>query len=179
MTMNNTFLISHLTFFNRTLREKILTVKIACILSWYLSPLLRNNPSFLYCPRRKPEVHPSPATNKRNILIHWSCLLKGMAQPLKLLLQLIHLSKSYVTAFLILYEGICGSLLTLILNLYTKRFNVSICCSVFYYCDNFTHPIFRERPRINSSIIDLDKLRQLPDGLFGREYVRGLDINVS
>ena len=38
---------------------------------------------------------------------------------------------------------------------------------------------FRERPRLNSSTVDLNKLRQLPDGLFGREYVRGMDINVS
>ncbi|KAL9989547.1 hypothetical protein ACROYT_G004109 [Oculina patagonica] len=37
--------------------------------------------------------------------------------------------------------------------------------------------ILQERPRINSSIIDLDKLRQFPDGLFGREYVRQLDCN--
>ena len=33
MTVNNTFLISYLAFFNRTLREKILTVKIACVQS--------------------------------------------------------------------------------------------------------------------------------------------------
>ncbi|KAJ7378116.1 Ubiquinone biosynthesis protein [Desmophyllum pertusum] len=37
--------------------------------------------------------------------------------------------------------------------------------------------ILQECPRLNSSIIDIDKLRQLPDGLFGREYVRGLDTN--
>ena len=38
---------------------------------------------------------------------------------------------------------------------------------------------FRERPRLNSSTVDFNKLRQLPDGFFGREYVRGMDINVS
>ena len=31
---DNNFLISYLAFFNRTLREKILTVKIVCVLSW-------------------------------------------------------------------------------------------------------------------------------------------------
>ncbi|KAM7441046.1 Ubiquinone biosynthesis protein [Porites harrisoni] len=37
--------------------------------------------------------------------------------------------------------------------------------------------ILEERPRLNSSTVDFNKLRQLPDGLFGREYVRGMDIN--
>lgn len=35
--------------------------------------------------------------------------------------------------------------------------------------------ILQERPRINSSIIDMTKLQQLPDGSFGREYARNMD----
>ncbi|KAG0300176.1 Ubiquinone biosynthesis protein [Dissophora globulifera] len=35
--------------------------------------------------------------------------------------------------------------------------------------------ILRERPKITSESMQLDKLRQLPDGIFGREYVRFLD----
>lgn len=35
--------------------------------------------------------------------------------------------------------------------------------------------ILQERPHINSSIIDMTKLRQLPDGSFGREYARNMD----
>ncbi|KAF9571090.1 Ubiquinone biosynthesis protein [Mortierella alpina] len=35
--------------------------------------------------------------------------------------------------------------------------------------------ILRERPKITSETMQLDKLRQLPDGTFGREYVRFLD----
>ncbi|KAJ3176678.1 Ubiquinone biosynthesis protein [Gaertneriomyces sp. JEL0708] len=35
--------------------------------------------------------------------------------------------------------------------------------------------ILRERPVINSTTMDLERLRQLPDGTFGREYVRFLD----
>ena len=44
------------------------------------------------------------------------------------------------------------------------------------------HPVcihFRERPRIHSSIVDLDELRNLPEGTFGREYIEFLDTNVS
>ncbi|KAG0258832.1 Ubiquinone biosynthesis protein [Mortierella polycephala] len=35
--------------------------------------------------------------------------------------------------------------------------------------------ILRERPAITSESMQLDKLRELPDGAFGREYVRFLD----
>ncbi|KAI8353483.1 ubiquinone biosynthesis protein COQ4-like protein, mitochondrial [Mortierella sp. GBAus27b] len=35
--------------------------------------------------------------------------------------------------------------------------------------------ILRDRPRITSESMQLDKLRQLPNGTFGREYVRFLD----
>ncbi|KAF9311529.1 Ubiquinone biosynthesis protein [Podila horticola] len=35
--------------------------------------------------------------------------------------------------------------------------------------------ILRERPVITSETMKLDKLRELPDGTFGREYVRFLD----
>ncbi|TPX72982.1 hypothetical protein SpCBS45565_g00141 [Spizellomyces sp. 'palustris'] len=35
--------------------------------------------------------------------------------------------------------------------------------------------ILRERPAINTTTLDLDRLRGLPDGTFGREYVRFLD----
>ena len=35
--------------------------------------------------------------------------------------------------------------------------------------------ILRERPVITSETMQLDTLRQLPDGTFGREYVRFLD----
>ncbi|XP_068727744.1 ubiquinone biosynthesis protein COQ4 homolog, mitochondrial-like [Montipora capricornis] len=37
--------------------------------------------------------------------------------------------------------------------------------------------ILKERPLLNSSTLDYGKLRQLPDGTFGREYVRGMDLN--
>ncbi|KAI8917165.1 coq4 protein [Powellomyces hirtus] len=36
--------------------------------------------------------------------------------------------------------------------------------------------ILRERPLINTQTLDLDKLRALDDGTFGREYVRFLDL---
>lgn len=35
--------------------------------------------------------------------------------------------------------------------------------------------ILREKPIINSQTMDLERLRGLPDGTFGREYVRFLD----
>lgn len=38
---------------------------------------------------------------------------------------------------------------------------------------------FRERPRIRLSTLDMDRLRGLPDGTLGREYVRFLEDNVS
>ena len=37
----------------------------------------------------------------------------------------------------------------------------------------------RERPRIRLSTLDLNKMASLPDGSFGREYLRFLDDNVS
>lgn len=43
--------------------------------------------------------------------------------------------------------------------------------------DSVGQEILQERPRINSSIIDMTKLRQLPDGSFGREYARNMDTN--
>uniref|UniRef100_A0A8C7AVW3 Coenzyme Q4 n=1 Tax=Neovison vison TaxID=452646 RepID=A0A8C7AVW3_NEOVI len=39
--------------------------------------------------------------------------------------------------------------------------------------------ILRERPRISLSTLDLDKLRSLPEGSLGQEYLRFLDVNVS
>ncbi|XP_053138411.1 ubiquinone biosynthesis protein COQ4 homolog, mitochondrial isoform X2 [Hemicordylus capensis] len=39
--------------------------------------------------------------------------------------------------------------------------------------------ILQERPRIRLSTLDISGLRALPDGTFGREYVRFLDDNVS
>ena len=46
---------------------------------------------------------------------------------------------------------------------------------------NFIFPyfLFRERPQLNSLTLDYERLRQLPDGTFGREYVRGMDVNVG
>ena len=38
---------------------------------------------------------------------------------------------------------------------------------------------FRERPRINTSTIDVNALRHLPDGIFGKEYTKFLDKNVG
>lgn len=38
---------------------------------------------------------------------------------------------------------------------------------------------FRERPRIRLSTLDMARLRGLPDGSLGREYVRFLENNVS
>ena len=38
---------------------------------------------------------------------------------------------------------------------------------------------FRERPRIRLSTLDMARLRGLPDGSLGREYVRFLEDNVS
>ncbi|XP_069465852.1 ubiquinone biosynthesis protein COQ4 homolog, mitochondrial isoform X2 [Ambystoma mexicanum] len=44
-----------------------------------------------------------------------------------------------------------------------------------------SHPegcqILQERPRIRMSTLDLQLLRGLPDGTFGREYIRFLDVN--
>ncbi|XP_067834842.1 ubiquinone biosynthesis protein COQ4 homolog, mitochondrial [Heptranchias perlo] len=39
------------------------------------------------------------------------------------------------------------------------------------------HQILQERPRISTSTLDLTGLRELPEGAFGREYVRFLDVN--
>lgn len=38
---------------------------------------------------------------------------------------------------------------------------------------------YRERPRIRLSTLDLSKMASLPDGSFGREYLRFLEDNVS
>ncbi|KIJ66841.1 hypothetical protein HYDPIDRAFT_108760 [Hydnomerulius pinastri MD-312] len=35
--------------------------------------------------------------------------------------------------------------------------------------------ILKDRPRINSKTLDMDKLKALPDGTFGREYIRWLE----
>ncbi|KAH7884343.1 coenzyme Q biosynthesis protein Coq4-domain-containing protein [Phlebopus sp. FC_14] len=35
--------------------------------------------------------------------------------------------------------------------------------------------ILKDRPRINSQTLDIDRLKSLPDGTFGREYVRWLE----
>ncbi|XP_077140746.1 ubiquinone biosynthesis protein COQ4 homolog, mitochondrial [Ranitomeya variabilis] len=37
--------------------------------------------------------------------------------------------------------------------------------------------ILQERPRIRMSNLDMDRFRALPDGTFGREYARFLDVN--
>ena len=37
---------------------------------------------------------------------------------------------------------------------------------------------YSEQPRINTGTVDLSYLKSLPDGTFGREYVRWLDVNV-
>ncbi|XP_072344181.1 ubiquinone biosynthesis protein COQ4 homolog, mitochondrial isoform X1 [Scyliorhinus torazame] len=37
--------------------------------------------------------------------------------------------------------------------------------------------ILQERPRISTSTLDLASLRELPEGTFGKEYVRFLDVN--
>uniref|UniRef100_H0V3F5 Ubiquinone biosynthesis protein COQ4 homolog, mitochondrial n=1 Tax=Cavia porcellus TaxID=10141 RepID=H0V3F5_CAVPO len=37
--------------------------------------------------------------------------------------------------------------------------------------------ILQERPRISLATLDMDKLRSLPEGSFGREYLRFLDVN--
>ena len=39
--------------------------------------------------------------------------------------------------------------------------------------------VFRDKPRIGSSSINLERLRTLPDGTLGREYVRFMDYYVS
>nr|XP_055175730.1 ubiquinone biosynthesis protein COQ4 homolog, mitochondrial isoform X2 [Nyctereutes procyonoides] len=39
--------------------------------------------------------------------------------------------------------------------------------------------ILQKRPRISLSTLDLDKLRSLPEGSLGQEYLRFLDVNVS
>lgn len=39
--------------------------------------------------------------------------------------------------------------------------------------------VFRDKPRISSSSINLERLRTLPDGTLGREYVRFMDYYVS
>jgi len=38
--------------------------------------------------------------------------------------------------------------------------------------------IYRERPVINTGTVNVDYLRSLPEGTFGREYADWLDINV-
>ena len=54
-------------------------------------------------------------------------------------------------------------------------------CAVSALNHNFIFPyfLFRERPQLNSLTLDYERLRQLPDGTFGREYVRGMDVNVG
>lgn len=42
-------------------------------------------------------------------------------------------------------------------------------------CDD----LCRERPRIRLSTLDLTKMASMPDGTFGREYLRFLEDNVS
>ncbi|XP_075041477.1 ubiquinone biosynthesis protein COQ4 homolog, mitochondrial isoform X2 [Mixophyes fleayi] len=37
--------------------------------------------------------------------------------------------------------------------------------------------ILQERPRIQMSNLDVERLRELPDGTFGRDYIRFLDVN--
>ncbi|XP_043914184.1 ubiquinone biosynthesis protein COQ4 homolog, mitochondrial [Protopterus annectens] len=39
------------------------------------------------------------------------------------------------------------------------------------------YKILQERPQIRMSTLDIDHLRELPDGTFGREYLRFLDVN--
>jgi ubiquinone biosynthesis protein Coq4 len=39
--------------------------------------------------------------------------------------------------------------------------------------------ISREKPRINTSTIDVPALCKLPEGSFGKEYTKFLDKNVS
>ncbi|PNF29001.1 Ubiquinone biosynthesis protein COQ4-like protein, mitochondrial [Cryptotermes secundus] len=43
--------------------------------------------------------------------------------------------------------------------------------------DNEGQEILRNRPRINSRTVDLEKLRQMPDGTLGRTYIKFLDSN--
>ncbi|XP_069674461.1 ubiquinone biosynthesis protein COQ4 homolog, mitochondrial [Periplaneta americana] len=43
--------------------------------------------------------------------------------------------------------------------------------------DSEGQKILRERPRINSKTVDLEKLRQMPDGTLGRAYISFLDTN--
>jgi hypothetical protein len=38
---------------------------------------------------------------------------------------------------------------------------------------------YRNRPRINSHTVDLEKLRRMPKGTLGRTYIKFLDSNVS
>lgn len=45
--------------------------------------------------------------------------------------------------------------------------------------DSYLVTPLRERPRLTPSTLDLNKLRLLPDGSFGKEYVRGMDRNVG
>jgi ubiquinone biosynthesis protein COQ4 len=42
--------------------------------------------------------------------------------------------------------------------------------------DSAGRRILRERPRITSTTLDVEKLRLLPDNTLGREYVRWLEI---
>uniref|UniRef100_UPI00398EF55D ubiquinone biosynthesis protein COQ4 homolog, mitochondrial n=1 Tax=Pristiophorus japonicus TaxID=55135 RepID=UPI00398EF55D len=39
------------------------------------------------------------------------------------------------------------------------------------------YQVLQERPQISTSTLDLASLRELPEGTFGREYVRFLDVN--
>ena len=43
------------------------------------------------------------------------------------------------------------------------------------YCDKTGRQILKERPILNSQVLDLEKLKELPLGTFGREYVNTLD----
>jgi hypothetical protein len=49
-------------------------------------------------------------------------------------------------------------------------------------CQDYNFPLLlsiRERPKINSSTLDIEKLKSYPDGTLGREYTKFLEVNVS
>lgn len=54
--------------------------------------------------------------------------------------------------------------------------------SLHSFINNVLTPIllfFRDKPRLNSSTVDLERLKLLPDETFGRKYYRFLEVNVS
>ena len=51
------------------------------------------------------------------------------------------------------------------------------CCQDYNY--PLLLPMIRERPKINSSTVDIEKLKSYPDGTLGREYTKFLEVNVS